>query len=161
MFDFARPRFLAFDPARAIPPYRSRRSALGRTSPFQDEGGKVCNRRIFLFAAPSSEGLPTEPTAATQPRRQEPLFVPLTGPFEAAGLTPQKMGEAVPSIGRGGRVEDGRGSWGPMAITPFPISAHRTGGPDFRSPALRLASLQTHGEAHQGRRSRRSTPSAP
>jgi len=22
-----------------------------------------------------------------------------------------------------------------MAITPFPISAHRTGGPDFRSPA--------------------------
>src|SRR5215472_15259923 len=43
---------------------------------------------------------------------------------------------------RGGRVEDGRGSWGPMAITPFPISAHRTGGPDFRSPALRLASPQ-------------------
>src|SRR6516162_1689886 len=41
-----------------------------------------------------------------------------------------------------GRVEDGRGSWGPMAITPFPISAHRTGGPDFRSPALRLASPQ-------------------
>src|SRR5260370_2272496 len=29
-----------------------------------------------------------------------------------------------------------------MAITPFPISAHRTGGPDFRSPALRLASPQ-------------------
>jgi hypothetical protein len=41
-----------------------------------------------------------------------------------------------------GRVEDGGGSWGPMAITPFPISAHRTGGPDFRSPALRLASPQ-------------------
>ncbi len=45
-------------------------------------------------------------------------------------------------IHREGRVEDGRGSWGPMAITPFPISAHRTGGPDFRSPALRLASPQ-------------------
>ena len=44
---------------------------------------------------------------------------------------------------RFGRVEDGRGSWGPMAITPFPISAHLTGGPDFRSPALRLASLCT------------------
>jgi hypothetical protein len=26
-----------------------------------------------------------------------------------------------------GRVEDGRGSLGPMAITPFPIPAHRTG----------------------------------
>src|SRR5260370_4922212 len=46
------------------------------------------------------------------------------------------------TAGPGGRVEAGRGSWGPMAITPFPISAHRTGGPDFRSPALRLASPQ-------------------
>jgi hypothetical protein len=41
-----------------------------------------------------------------------------------------------------GRVEDGRGSLGPKASAPFPISAHRTGGPDFRSPALRLASPQ-------------------
>src|SRR5713226_7562622 len=48
-----------------------------------------------------------------------------------------------------GRVEDGRGSWGPMAITPFPISAHRTGGPDFRSPALRLASQQGKGRGSE------------
>jgi len=50
-----------------------------------------------------------------------------------------KINEVIISLGR---VEDGRGGWGPMAITPFPISAHRTGGPDFRSPALRLASPQ-------------------
>src|SRR5262245_63281180 len=42
--------------------------------------------------------------------------------------------------GSGGRVEDGRGSLGPVASAPFPIPAHRTGDPDFRSPALRLAS---------------------
>src|SRR5262249_17054478 len=41
-----------------------------------------------------------------------------------------------------GRVEDGRGSLGPVASTPFPIPAHRTGDPDFRSPALRLVSPQ-------------------
>jgi ABC transporter substrate binding protein len=40
------------------------------------------------------------------------------------------------------RVEDGRGSLGPMASAPFPILAHRTGRADRRHPALRLASLQ-------------------
>src|SRR5260370_21586745 len=59
-----------------------------------------------------------------------------------AGKTQQPDSPATASIVSSGRVEDGRGSWGPMAITPFPISAHRTGGPDFRSPALRLASPQ-------------------
>jgi hypothetical protein len=39
-----------------------------------------------------------------------------------------------------GRVEDGRGSLGPMASAPFPIPAHRTGRADFPHPALRLAS---------------------
>ena len=39
-----------------------------------------------------------------------------------------------------GRVEDGRGSLGPVASTPFPIPAHRTGRADLRHPALRLAS---------------------
>jgi hypothetical protein len=43
---------------------------------------------------------------------------------------------------RFGRVEDGRGSLGPLANAPFPISAHRTVDPDFRSTALRLASPQ-------------------
>jgi hypothetical protein len=41
-----------------------------------------------------------------------------------------------------GRVEDRRGSLGPMANAPFPIPAHRTGRADFRHPALRLASPQ-------------------
>jgi hypothetical protein len=41
-----------------------------------------------------------------------------------------------------GRVEDRRGSLGPVANAPFPIPAHRTGRADFRHPALRLASPQ-------------------
>jgi hypothetical protein len=41
-----------------------------------------------------------------------------------------------------GRVEDGRGSLGPMANAPFPIPAHQTGRADFRHPAFRLASPQ-------------------
>jgi len=46
-----------------------------------------------------------------------------------------------------GRVEDGRGSLGPKANTPFPISAHRAGRAELPHPALRLGSLQTHDEA--------------
>src|SRR5271170_6715053 len=41
---------------------------------------------------------------------------------------------------RDGRVEDGRGNWGPLAIAPFPIPAHRTGRAALRHPALRLVS---------------------
>src|SRR5258708_23017054 len=41
-----------------------------------------------------------------------------------------------------GRVEDGRGSLGPMANAPFPIPARQTGRADFRHPAFRLASPQ-------------------
>jgi hypothetical protein len=41
---------------------------------------------------------------------------------------------------RFGRVEDGRGSLGPMANAPFPIPARQTGRADFRHPAFRLAS---------------------
>jgi hypothetical protein len=41
---------------------------------------------------------------------------------------------------RVGRVEDGRGSLGPVGIAPFPIPAHRTGRARLRHPALRLAS---------------------
>src|ERR1700720_2732486 len=41
-----------------------------------------------------------------------------------------------------GRVEDGRGRLGPMAIAPFPIPAHRTGLAELPHPALRLASLR-------------------
>jgi hypothetical protein len=42
--------------------------------------------------------------------------------------------------GSGGRVEDGRGSLGPVASAPFPIPAHRTGLAELPHPALRLAS---------------------
>src|SRR6202140_5131717 len=41
-----------------------------------------------------------------------------------------------------GRVEDGRGSLGPMANAPFPTPAHQTGRADFRHPAFRPASPQ-------------------
>jgi hypothetical protein len=41
-----------------------------------------------------------------------------------------------------GRVEDGRGSLGPMASAPFPIPAHQTERADFRHSAFRLASPQ-------------------
>ena len=37
------------------------------------------SRRISLVARRPGEGPLTEPTAATQPRRQEPLFMPLNG----------------------------------------------------------------------------------
>jgi hypothetical protein len=60
-------------------------SEKGRTFPFQTASGKVWNRRIFLVAAPSSEGLLTEPTAVAQPRRQEPLFMPLGRHLSADG----------------------------------------------------------------------------
>jgi len=41
--------------------------ALGRTSSLHVEGVKVCNRRVSHVAVYPSEGLLTEPTAATQP----------------------------------------------------------------------------------------------
>src|SRR5436309_1314563 len=41
-----------------------------------------------------------------------------------------------------GRVEERRGDWGPLAIAPFPLPAHRTGRADFPHPALRPASSQ-------------------
>src|SRR6516162_918382 len=75
-----------------------------------------------LFSEPIGSGSPWSPRWNLPVNPSDRTFAPIDRLF------------------RGGRVEDGRGSWGPMAITPFPISAHRTGGPDFRSPALRLAS---------------------
>src|SRR5262245_27926914 len=46
--------------------------------------------------------------------------------------------------GQGRAVESRTGAvaWGLRASAPFPIPAHRTVGPDFRSTALRLASPQ-------------------
>ena len=53
-------------------------------------------------------------------------------------VEPSSTGDPRPRGAR--RVEDGRGSLGPMANAPFPIPAHRTGRADFRHPALRPAS---------------------
>ena len=52
---------------------------------------------------------------------------------------------------RNGRVEDGRGSLGPMANAPFPIPAHQTGRADFRHPAFRLASPRGTRRANEPR----------
>ena len=40
------------------------------------EGGKVWNRRIFLIAAPSGEGLFSDHIAGVRPVRRERVFVP-------------------------------------------------------------------------------------
>jgi hypothetical protein len=41
------------------------------------------NQRISPIAAHSGDRLLSEPTAGTQPCRREPLFMPLSGPFNA------------------------------------------------------------------------------
>jgi len=76
---------------------------LGRTFPFPGEGGKVRNRRIFLVAAPFSEGLLTEATAAAQHRLQEPLFMPHSGPSPTPPGLAQEGGKA--RFHRRGRVD--------------------------------------------------------
>jgi hypothetical protein len=53
-----------------------RRIALGRTYPFQGEGGKVWNRRFSPVAVRPAEGPLTEPTAGAQPWRRELVFMP-------------------------------------------------------------------------------------
>jgi hypothetical protein len=60
-------------------------------------------------------------------------------PYKGLNLASLLQHETLAEI-RFGRVEDGRGSWGPLAIAPFPIPAHQTGRADFRHPAFRLAS---------------------
>src|SRR5262245_25721309 len=57
-------------------------------------------------------------------------------------IAPKRTSPACVANSKYGRVEDGRGSLGPMASAPFPIPAHRTGRADLRHPALRLASPQ-------------------
>src|SRR5260221_8792570 len=58
----------------------------------------------------------------------------------ASGLTLEAEEEDLIDQVAKGRVEDGRGSLGPMANAPFPNPAHRTGRAQLRHPALRLAS---------------------
>src|SRR6202023_3340866 len=60
---------------------------------------------------------------------------PLTSPIARRNRKLEHLRDRVPS-----RVEDGRGGLGPMANTPFPVPAHRTGRADFRHPALRPVS---------------------
>ena len=70
--------------------------------------------------------------------RDEPPFLPSSAaPIEALfSLCP------IYFFNRLGRVEGGRGNLGPVAVVPFPISAHRTGLAELPHPALRLASLR-------------------
>jgi hypothetical protein len=67
---------------------------------------------------------------------------PLSSRLVPAGLDYIDGLQIGPHNVRSGRVEDGRGSLGPMANAPFPIPAHQTGQADFRHPAFRLASPQ-------------------
>src|SRR5262249_51691495 len=83
----------------------------------------------------------------TRLRRLEDTSLP---PYKAGGVTPERHSHC-------GRVEDGRGSLGPLANAPFPIPAHRTGRAELPHPALRLASPKAHSGAGRGRRSRHST----
>ena len=55
---------------------------LGQWLPGGSADGR--NRCISLVAKRSGEGPLTEPTAAAQPRRQEPLFMPLKRPSQRA-----------------------------------------------------------------------------
>jgi hypothetical protein len=60
---------------------------------------------------------------------------------QGLGSGPLHPGSGRAACGGNGRVEDGRGSLGPMANAPFPIPAHRTGRADFRHPACMGLSL--------------------
>ena len=101
----------------------------------------VCSAVSYLVAVPIAEriGLINTMVFTHLPSNILLILTPLA-PNLATAIALLLVRSALSQMD--GRVEDGRGSWGPMAITPFPISAHRTGGPDFRSPALRLASPQ-------------------
>jgi hypothetical protein len=132
------------------------RQLRGRTSPFRDEGGKVWNRRdwaiprgkwfepVDVDPAPEWRGpAPPESTMTTE----NP--VPSRQLIKGGGRALRSEGQPCPrkpstvqvkSIVSCGRVEDGRGSLGPMANAPFPTPAHRTGRAALPHPALRLAS---------------------
>ena len=88
-------------------------TATGRISPFLGEGGKVWNRRISLVAGRPGEGPLTEPIVATQPRRQEPLFMhPIAVIEDLSGVLCVGQGQALsgpPSITRSGGWEAASG----------------------------------------------------
>ena len=75
------------------------------------------------------------------------MVVTRQGEAQADRQTPRSVHTMSVRLSACGRVEDGRGSLGPKANTPFPISAHRAGHAELPHPALRLASPQTHDEA--------------
>ena len=70
-----------------------RMSAKGRTLPLDLGFTNGRNRRISLVAGRPGEGPLTEPIAATQPRRQEPLFMPRNGRCRREGATARSGGE--------------------------------------------------------------------
>ena len=73
------------------------------------------------------------------PLNGQPEPAPGHGPFLSTRLRTHPC-KRVTGRGLFGKVEDGRGSSGPLAIAPFPIPVHQTGRADFRHPAFRLAS---------------------
>src|ERR1700757_1685325 len=77
------------------------------------------------------------------------ILAPLSMPFRGFWRNTER-GHLLVRLPRNGGVEDGRGSFGPLAIAPFPIPAHQTGRADFRHPAFRLASPRGTRRGHSG-----------
>jgi hypothetical protein len=111
---------------------------------YKNELGRACEaaRRGSLVA--NTDAGPIE-------YAQKGAGIPLVSIHGAGGGFDQGLANAAEFVDEGfriiapsrsGRVEDGRGSLGPMANAPFPIPAHQTGRADFRHPAFRLASPQ-------------------
>src|SRR6516225_11767414 len=104
----------------------------------------ISTLRISPVAECPDQGPLTEPAADARPRGWGLIFLPHSShPCSSGGSSALGFKAVIyspPPIGGDGRVEDGRGSLGPMANAPFPIPAHRTGRAALPHPALRLAS---------------------
>ena len=112
----------------------------------KSEFGRLVKEMNFLSAHQSSSPItPATQYVSTMCRRLTPNIARRSS--IGLGDRPRRHSAGTnflrprgPALARHGRVEDGRGSLGPMANAPFPIPAHRHGHADFRHPALRLAS---------------------
>src|SRR5262249_280876 len=99
----------------------------------------VCSAVSYLVAVPIAEriGLINTMVFTHLPSNILLILTPLA-PSLATAIALLLVRSALSQMD--GRVEDGRGSLGPMANAPFPIPAHRTGRAALPHPALRLAS---------------------
>src|SRR6516162_5733795 len=115
-------------------------------SPAKFEARPLSSRgvKVRSVAECPDQGPLTEPAADARPRGWGLIFLPHSShPCSSGGSSAlgfKAVIYSLPPIGGDGRVEDGRGSLGPMANAPFPIPAHRTGRAALPHPALRLAS---------------------